>query len=119
MVLSMLTDEYRYKILKLVEANPQISQRELAKELGVSLGKANFCLQALRGKGALKVSNFRNSKNKLAYVYKLTPSGVEEKALVAVRFLRGKLREYEKIEAEIKQLRYEVSALPFSEDKTL
>jgi EPS-associated MarR family transcriptional regulator len=104
----MLTDEYRYKIFKLVEAKPEISQRELARELGISLGKTNFCLKALMKKGLLKASNFRNSKNKMAYAYKLTPQGIEEKASVTVRFLKGKMQEYETLQAEIEQLRREV-----------
>ncbi len=82
----MLTDEYRYKILKLLEVNPEISQRELAEQLGVSLGKANFCLKSLIEVGLLKVTNFKNSKNKSAYMYLLTPSGIEEKAKVTVTF---------------------------------
>jgi EPS-associated MarR family transcriptional regulator len=103
----MLTDEYRYKIFKLVEANPEISQRQLARELGISLGKANYCLKALMEKGLLKVANFRNSKNKVAYVYKLTPKGIEEKANVTVRFLKQKMTEYESLKAEIEFLRQE------------
>ena len=83
----MLTDEYRYKILKLVESNPAISQRELAQQLGISLGKVNFCLKALIEKGLLKATNFRNNKNKLAYMYLLTPSGLEEKASITLRFI--------------------------------
>ncbi|MGZ8251823.1 MAG: MarR family EPS-associated transcriptional regulator, partial [Methylophilaceae bacterium] len=86
----MLTDEYRYKILKLVEANPEVSQRELASQLGISLGKANFCLKALIDVGLLKVTNFRNSKRKLAYMYLLTPCGIEEKANITIRFLKLK-----------------------------
>ena len=100
----MLTDEYRYKIFKLVEANPEISQRQLARELGISLGKANYCLKALIGKGLVKVGNFRNSKNKLAYVYKLTPKGIEEKSNVTIRFLKNKLSEYEALQNEILEL---------------
>jgi len=73
----MLNDEYRYKILGRLEANPEISQRELAKELGISLGKTNYCLKALVDKGLLKVNNFRNSENKKAYLYLLTPRGIE------------------------------------------
>jgi EPS-associated MarR family transcriptional regulator len=103
----MLTDEYRFKIFKLVEANPAISQRELARELGISLGKVNFCLKALIEKGLLKASNFRNSKNKISYVYKLTPKGIEERANVTVRFLKQKMTEYEKIKSEIEFLRLE------------
>lgn len=105
----MLTDEYRYKILKLVESQPEISQRELAAELGISLGKANFCLKALVEKGLLKASNFRNSKNKLAYMYLLTPSGIEEKAIITVRFLKYKIEEYEALQAQIEELRREIS----------
>lgn len=97
----MLTDEYRYKILKLVQANPEISQRELAKTLGVSLGKANFCLKALIEVGLLKVTNFRNSQNKLAYMYLLTPTGLEEKSSITMRFLKAKMLEYEVLKKEI------------------
>ena len=103
----MLTDEIRYKLLKLIEANPQMSQREVANELGISLGKTNYCLKALIQKGTLKASNFRNSQNKLAYLYKLTPKGIEEKAHVTSQFLRMKIAEYEALKEEIKQLRTE------------
>lgn len=103
----MLTDEYRYKIFKLVEANPEISQRELARELGISLGKVNYCLKALIEKGLLKAGNFRNSKNKMAYVYKLTPKGIEEKTNVTVRFFKQKMTEYEALKSEIEFLRQE------------
>jgi EPS-associated MarR family transcriptional regulator len=103
----MLTDEYRYKILNLVQAKPEISQRELAKHLGISLGKANFCLKALIEIGLLKATNFRNSKNKLAYMYLLTPNGVEEKSRITMRFLKAKMQEYELLKAEINQLMQE------------
>lgn len=106
----MLTDEYRYKILKLVEAKPEISQRELAKGLGISLGKANFCLRALIEKGLLKATNFRNSQNKLAYMYLLTPTGVEEKSSITLRFLKSKMRDYELLQAEITQLMHEAKS---------
>ena len=103
----MLTDEYRYKILKLVEANPEISQRELAKNLGISLGKTNFCLKALIEVGLIKVTNFRNNANKLAYMYLLTPNGIEEKSIMTAQFLKIKMQEYANLEAEIDQLRHE------------
>jgi len=103
----MLTDEYRYKILKLVEQNPEISQRELAQALGISLGKTNYCLKALIAVGILKANNFRNSKNKLAYMYLLTPKGIEQKAKITSRFLSNKLQEYEKLQAEIAELKVE------------
>lgn len=107
----MLTDEYRYKILKLVEANPEISQRELASQLGVSLGKANFCLKALVNVGLLKVSNFRNSNNKLAYMYLLTPSAIEQRATITKQFLKLKMDEYEHLCLVIKELQQDVSEI--------
>lgn len=107
----MLTDEYRYKILRLIEANPQISQREIAKQLGVSLGKTNFCLKALVEVGMIKVSNFKNSKNKLGYIYFLTPSGIEEKSAITLRFLKRKMEEHKALLKEIEELRKEVDKL--------
>lgn len=104
----MLNDEYRYKILKILEANPEISQRQLARELGVSLGRVNFCLNALIKVGLLKASNFRNSHNKLAYMYLLTPKGIEEKSNITVAFLKIKMQEHEALESQINRLRQEV-----------
>ena len=103
----MLTDEYRYKILKILEANNEISQRDLARELDISLGRVNFCLKALIEKGLLKATNFRNSKNKMAYMYLLTPSGIEEKSAITAQFLKIKMQEYADLETEIDQLRRE------------
>lgn len=111
----MLTDEYRYKILKILEANPEISQRDLARELDISLGRVNFCLKALIEKGLLKATNFRNSKNKLAYMYLLTPSGIEEKSVITARFLKIKMQDYANLEAEIKELRREALQLKHRE----
>ena len=104
-MLHMLTDEYRYKILKILEAKPEISQRDMAHELGVSLGRTNFCLKALIEKGLLKATNFRNSSNKSAYMYLLTPKGIEEKSVITARYLKIKMQEYANLEAEIKALR--------------
>jgi EPS-associated MarR family transcriptional regulator len=106
----MLTDEYRYKILRKLEIEPETSQRELARELGISLGKANFCLNALIEKGLVKANNFRHSQNKKGYIYLLTPSGVEEKAKITVQFLKYKLAEYEAIKAEIQQLQNDIES---------
>lgn len=100
----ILTDESRYRIFRLIEKNPAISQREVARELGVSLGKANFCLRALIGKGILKASTFCNSRNKRAYIYVLTPSGIEERARITLRFLKKKKEEHEKLQREIVEL---------------
>lgn len=103
----MLTDELRYKLLKLLEPNPHLSQREVARELGISLGKVNYCLQALIGKGWIKVANFKNSRNKAAYMYVLTPRGLEAKTRLTLQFLVLKMAEYERLRAEIEQIRRE------------
>ncbi|WP_417447170.1 MarR family EPS-associated transcriptional regulator [Kangiella sp.] len=106
----MLTDEYRYKILKELQQDPNISQRELAKRLDISLGKANFCLKALIEKGLVKADNFKNNANKIGYLYLLTPKGIEEKVTLTHRFLQRKLKEHQELEKEIEQLRQEVKA---------
>jgi EPS-associated MarR family transcriptional regulator len=103
----MFDDTTSYGLLKTLENNPSLSQRDLAKRLGISLGKVNFCLNALVEKGCLKVNNFRNSDNKLAYAYLLTPHGVEEKARMTMHFLRYKMNEFEQLRAEIKELKRE------------
>ncbi len=107
----MLTDEYRYRILKLLETNPTASQRDIARELGVSLGRVNFCLQALMEKGLVKVNNFRNNESKRAYLYYLTPKGMKEKAKVTVRFLKVKLDEYESLKREVEELHREAKRI--------
>jgi EPS-associated MarR family transcriptional regulator len=107
----LLTDEYRYRILKLLEADPQASQRRIADELGISLGRVNYCLQALVEKGLVKVNNFRNSENKRAYLYLLTTRGIEEKAVVTGRFLKRKLEEYETLKRELEELQSEAGKL--------
>jgi EPS-associated MarR family transcriptional regulator len=103
----MLDETTHYGLLKTLEENPGLSQRDLAKKLGVSLGKINYCLNALVEKGSLKINNFRNSENKLAYAYLLTPSGVEQKARMTVQFLKYKVQEYERLRAEIAELQHE------------
>lgn len=107
----MLTDEYRYRILKLLENNPSASQREIARELGVSLGRVNFCLQALVEKGLIKANNFRQNESKRAYLYYLTPKGMKEKAKVTMRFLSAKLDEYESLKREVAELQREAEKL--------
>jgi EPS-associated MarR family transcriptional regulator len=96
-----------YGLLKTLEDNPGLSQRDLAKRLGISLGKVNFCINALVEKGCLKVNNFRNSDNKLAYAYLLTPQGLEQKARMTLEFLQIKVQEYERLRTEIKELKRE------------
>lgn len=103
----MLDETTHYGLLKTLEENPGLSQRDLAKRLGVSLGKVNFCLNALVEKGSLKINNFRNSENKLAYAYLLTPSGIEQKARMTVEFLKYKVQEYERLKKEIEELQRE------------
>jgi EPS-associated MarR family transcriptional regulator len=106
-----LTDEVRYRILKCLANRPGISQRELARELGISIGKANYCLRALIEKGWLKVRNFRRSDNKNAYLYVLTPRGVQEKMDATRAFLERKIAEFDAISQEIESLKVEVDEL--------
>lgn len=103
-----MSDEIHYKLLKRLEADPHISQRQLAKELGVSLGKVNYCLKALVDRGWIKARNFKNSKNKKTYAYFLTAPGFQEKAKITVQFLKRKVREYEQLRVEIEELRREI-----------
>jgi EPS-associated MarR family transcriptional regulator len=110
----MLTDEVRYRLLKLLEANPEMTQRDVARHLGASVGKVNFCVRALVDKGWIKAVNFKNSRNKVAYMYMLTPRGLKAKAEVTARFLQLKMREYEALRVEIEQLRGEASGKPLA-----
>jgi EPS-associated MarR family transcriptional regulator len=102
-------DEAHYRLLRLLEANPGLSQRQLAQRMGVSLGKVNYCINALIDKGWVKATILRSSGNKLAYAYLLTPRGVRQKTSIAVRFLHRKMGEYESLRREIAQLRREVA----------
>jgi len=106
-----LSHEVRYKILKYLHDHPEGTQRELARELGMSLGKVNYCLQALVARGWIKVRNFRNSNNKAAYLYILTRKGIEEKVNVTADFLRRKVAEYDLLSKEIERLTEEVKEL--------
>ena len=104
-----MTEDAHYKLLKLLEANPQATQRELASEMGVSLGKVNYCLKALIEKGHVKAGNFRNSDNKAAYLYLLTPKGIKAKARITAAYLQRKLEEYSALRSEIEELQSEVA----------
>lgn len=104
-----MDQEIHLKVLREIEGNPEITQRELAQQLGVSLGKANYCLQALIGKGFIKARNFQNSNNKRADLYILTPQGIEAKARISVAFLLRKMEEHERLKAKIAQLEREVN----------
>ena len=96
-----------FRVMKMVQAQPDISQRQLAKALGLSLGGVNYCLQALMEKGWVKVQNFSSSHNKLGYAYLLTPAGVTEKTALTARFLKRKMHEYAELRAEIEALQKE------------
>lgn len=104
----MLDDATHYHLLKLVDERPDITQRELAQAMGISLGKVNYCLRALVEKGFVKANNFRRNPDKGTYSYLLTPEGVAEKARVTARFLRRKMEEYDVLLNEIEVLRQEV-----------
>jgi EPS-associated MarR family transcriptional regulator len=104
----IMTTESHLKILKHIESNPHISQRQLAEELGVSVGKINYCVQALITKGLVKAGNFKRSASKLNYLYILTPTGIEEKTRLTASFLKRKIIEHEKITREIEQLKLDM-----------
>jgi EPS-associated MarR family transcriptional regulator len=99
-----LHEESHLKVLRLLETNPRMNQRDLATALGVSLGKTNYCIKALLNKGFIKINNFRNSQNKLAYAYLLTPSGITARAELTAHFLKFKMQEFDRLQAEIKAL---------------
>ena len=104
-------EDTHLRLLRLLEARPELSQRDLARELGTSLGKVNYCLNALIDKGLVKVRNFRNNQNKLGYAYLLTPRGIESKATITVHFLKRKMAEYEMLKSEIEQLQREIDRI--------
>lgn len=108
----MLDDQTRFRLLRLLTEHPEMSQRELALALGLSLGKTNYCLRALIDKGWVKAQNFRNSQQKLAYAYVLTPAGMSAKIRTTRDFLRRKQEEYRQLEREIAELRREIEAMP-------
>jgi|TARA_B100000780_G_C20898429_1_gene357568 EPS-associated MarR family transcriptional regulator len=89
-------------ILRKLVKNPDLNQRELATDLGLSLGKLNYCLKALRAKGLIKIKNFKNNKNKSRYLYILTPSGISHKTKLTLNFMKQRLKEYDELHKEIK-----------------
>ena len=97
------------KLLDVIAAKPEITQRELSDKLGLSLGKTNFVLTALIDRGLVKVDNFKRSDNKVGYAYLLTPKGISEKVMITKRFLARKMAEYDQLKAEIEKLQEEVS----------
>ena len=109
--MSIISEENRYKLLKLLHENPEMNQREIASALGLSLGKVNFCLKAVIEKGWVKAGNFTRNPDKKAYAYLLTLRGIEEKTKVTKEFLERKQREYEALKDEIEELKIEAQKL--------
>nr|WP_306173685.1 MarR family EPS-associated transcriptional regulator [Limnobacter humi] len=103
-----LQEDTAYRVMRILDENPDLTQRELAERLGVSTSGLNYCLKALKEKGLVKMQNFAQSKNKFGYVYVLTPKGIAEKAALTGRFLKRKLAEYEALRMEIENLRSEI-----------
>ena len=100
-----LQEDTSFRVMRILEENPDLTQRELAAQLGMSIGGLNYCMKALIEKGYVKIENFHNSKNKFKYVYVLTPSGIAQKIAITGRFLHRKLEEYEALKKEIELLR--------------
>lgn len=109
-VFRVLSEERQFKALKILELQPQMSQRQLAAELDVSLGAANYCLKALVEKGWVKLENFQKNPNKLGYLYLLTPVGIAAKSTLTAKFLKRKLGEYEALKGEIEDLQSQIDS---------
>ena len=103
-----LQEDTNFRLMQLLHDNPHLSQREMAKALGISFGGINYCLNALVDKGLIKIHNFSQNQNKFGYAYLLTPSGISEKAVLTGSFLKRKLQEYDALKAEIKALKLEI-----------
>jgi EPS-associated MarR family transcriptional regulator len=102
-----IQEDTHFRIMRILQANPDLTQRELADKLGMSVGGLNYCLNALIDKGFVKMQNFQNSKNKFKYVYLLTSKGIAEKVALTGRFLKRKMEEYDALKAEIEALKFE------------
>ena len=100
--------EIRYRLFKLLENDPNLTQRQMAEQMGISLGKFNYCLNELVKKGFVKINRFKSSENKAAYMYILTPHGIEEKSRVTIRFLKRKMQEFENIKKQIDEIKEEI-----------
>ena len=111
-----IQEDTHFRIMRILQENPDLTQRELAEKLGMSVGGLNYCLNALIDKGLVKMQNFSNSKNKFKYVYLLTPMGIAEKVTLTARFLSRKMDEYEALKLEIEALKSEVDGP--GQDKT-
>ena len=98
----MKNDPDQFNVLRKINSNPNVSQRDLANELNLSLGKINYCLKALKSKGLVKIQNFNKSKNKMGYAYILTPRGISEKTKITINFMKRKMQEYDDLKKELK-----------------
>jgi len=105
---SPLSSDIHFKLLDILEKNPDLSQRILSRELGISLGSINYCIRALVDKGQVKAQNFKTNTNKIGYIYLLTPQGISEKIRMTKDFLRKRVDEYEMLQREIKRLKDEI-----------
>ena len=105
-----IQEDTNFRVMRILQENPDLTQRELAEKLGVSVGGLNYCIKALVEKGLVKMQNFAHSKNKFGYVYVLTPSGIAEKVALTSGFLTRKMAEYEALKAEIEALKSEVDS---------
>lgn len=113
-----LQEDTNFRLMQLLYKNPHMSQREMAKSLGISFGGINYCLNALIEKGLVKIHNFSQNQNKFGYAYLLTPSGISEKAVLTGSFLKRKLQEYEALKFEIKALKLEIETHHTHDNKT-
>jgi EPS-associated MarR family transcriptional regulator len=105
-----IQEDTHFRIMRILQENPDLTQRELAEKLGMSVGGLNYCLSALIDKGLVKMGNFQKSKNKFKYVYLLTPQGIAEKVALTSRFLQRKMAEYEALKIEIEVLHSEAAS---------
>jgi EPS-associated MarR family transcriptional regulator len=105
---SNFEQEIRYQLLQILSRESALSQRDMAERIGISLGKVNFCISELAKRGFIEIIRFKSAKNKMPYTYMLTPRGIQEKAILTVRFLKQKIVEYEEIKHQIKQLASEL-----------
>ena len=104
-----MSSELQFRVLRLLESNPHLTQRDLSKSLGVSLGGVNYCLNALVAKGLVKIENFKKNKDRWAYAYLLTPQGIAEKTALTGAFLKQKMWEYKQLKEEIENLSQEIN----------
>ena len=102
-ILLIMNNQDHFELLRKIDKNPQLSQRRLAEELGLSLGKLNYCLKALKYKGYVKIKNFQKNPNKINYLYVLTPKGATEKTKLTINFMKRKLKEYDELKKELKK----------------